>query len=99
MQIYEKIITVSAIVMVLGCLAQGGPTNLKNEVAVADRQAESAWLASTNYISEEAYAALVSSATKVSDLRNALLKKSASYNEKEKQKKEHTDKIKKEKSK
>lgn len=40
MQTYEKIITVSAIVMVLGCLAHGGPTNLKNEKALAQRHAE-----------------------------------------------------------
>ena len=95
MHFYEKMILVSAVTMTVLCLSSiAGPTNLENKQAVADRQAEKAWMTSTNYISEEAYATLVSSATKVSDLRDALLKKSTSDNEKAKQKKEKEAKIK-----
>ena len=90
----KKIIVIIGI-SCLPLLALTGPTDLKNEVKLAERQASIAVKADPNYLSSEAYIAAVTSANNVNDLKTILLKKEKSEKAKERIKQESSEKVKK----
>lgn len=92
-----KQVMICSVYAFVGCgcyCVYAGPTKLKDEVRLAERQADMDWKSSTNYLSPEAYTALLATATKLDDVLNLLKKKDVSDKYRDSVLKEKTLKIK-----